>query len=558
MTKILLIQPKSPETFWKLTGWLRVTKEKALVPPLALATVAALTPSEFEVEIVDEEVEDIDFDTPCDLVGITGYTHHALRMFEIAAEFRKRGVLTVGGGSACTIHEKDFRPHFDVLIVGEAEEVWPRFLAEWYRGGHHDLYRGARDLDLSLSPPPRWNLLDLSPYNMATVQTSRGCPYDCEFCDVVALFGHRMRTKPIEHILLEIRNLEQADRKRIFLADDNLIGNKGFVKELLKALIEFNGTLKEPISYYTQLTLNVAKDEELLDLFKEANFPMVFIGIETPKEESLVETNKKHNLLMDIKEAVRRIQSRGIVIISGLIVGFDSDDLDIFPMQSRFLVEAGLIVPMLATLKAPRGTKLWDRLNREGRLIQGDKCDTFGEFSCNFIPKNMTKTQLEENCLALFREVYSFPHFLKRFNNLIDQVDLNKVKTDSPLAWNIQSRKKRECFLATAYMIKHFVLDGDREKRRFFFSLVRTALRKGIVCFPLVYETLIFFISQSQFVRYLEHRATQPMPLPSPLGLVKKGFPGGNRSQKRVQSGPSFLDNAPLRSYSISEKSKDF
>ena len=525
MKKILLIQPKSPETFWKLTGWLNITKEKALVPPLALVTVAALTPPKYEIKIVDEEVKEIDFDTPCDLVGITGYTHHTPRMLEIASEFRKRGVLTVAGGSACTIHKEKFRPHFDVLINGEAEEVWPRFLADWEQGKHLDLYQGASDLDLSISPPPRWDLLDMNPYNSVMVQTSRGCPYDCEFCDVVALFGHRMRYKPIEHILKEIQNLERANRKRIFLADDNLIGNKGFVKKLLNALIDFNKTLKQPISYYTQLTLNVAMDEELLDLLKEANFPMVFIGIETPKKESLIETNKKHNLLMDIKEAVRCIQSRGIIIISGLIVGFDSDDLDIFSTQSRFLVEAGLTVPMLATLKAPRGTKLWDRLNREGRLIQEDGCDTFGDYSCNFRPKNMTKSQLEENYLELFREVYSFPHFLKRFKNLIDQVDLDKVKKNSPLAWNVRFRRKKDCILATVFMIRHFVVDGDREKRTFFFSMVRTALRKGLICFHLVYETLIIFISQSHFVSGLPNKSA-----PHTLGgsYRPRVFPSGS------------------------------
>jgi len=228
---------------------------------------------------------------------------------------------------------------------------------------------------------------------------------------------------------------------------------------------------------------------------------------------------------MDIKEAVRCIQSRGIIIISGLIVGFDSDDLDIFSTQSRFLVEAGLTVPMLATLKAPRGTKLWDRLNREGRLIQEDGCDTFGDYSCNFRPKNMTKSQLEENYLELFREVYSFPHFLKRFKNLIDQVDLDKVKKNAPLAWNVRFRRKKECILATVFMIRYFVVDGDREKRTFFFSMVRTALRKGLICFHLVYETLIIFISQSHFVSGLPNKSA-----PHTLGgsYRPRVFPSGS------------------------------
>lgn len=477
---------------------------------------------------MDQETQDINFDTPCDLVGITGYTNHAVRMFEISSEFRKRGILAVGGGSFCTLHTEECRPHFDVLISGEAEHVWPKFLADWENGEHRNYYKGERNADLANSPVPRWDLVNLDNYASAIVQTSRGCPYDCEFCDVVALFGNRMRFKPVDHILNEIKIIERITTKGIFLADDNLIGNKKFVKELLKRLIEFNKTLKRPLCFCTQLTLNVAKDEELLDLFKQANFGMFFIGIETPNEESLVESNKKHNLLLDMKEAVRRIQSRGIYIISGLIVGFDSDGPDIFRMQSNFLIEAGLTIPMLTTLKAPKGTKLWARLKKEGRLLQEGNCDTFGEYTCNFIPKNMSREELEENFLALFKEIYSYSHFLKRFENLINQVDLKKVKTDSPLAWRMRSRRKWDYILATAYIIKYFIFEGDQKKRKFLFSLIIVALKKGIICFHLVYETLVFFISQFNFIQHLENReskALKSFPVSYRLDLeALKGF----------------------------------
>ena len=491
-----------------MTGWLRETGQKALLPPLALATLAALVPPDYDVEIVDEEVRPLDFDTPCDLVGITGYTNHASRMFAIAAEFRKRGVLTVGGGSYVTIDPERCRPHFDVLVCGEAERVWPQFLEDWERGGWQTLYRGESDLDLSLSPLPRWDLVDLRPYTTAIVQTSRGCPYDCEFCDVVALFGNRMRYKPVEQILREVEDVARRSRKSIFLADDNLIGNKRFIKALLRELIALNGRLPSPVSFATQLTLNVAQDAELLDLFKRANFFMFFIGVETPREASLVETNKKHNLLMDMVEAVRRIQSRGIYIVSGLVVGFDSDDASVFRQQSRFLMQAGLTAPMLATLKAPRGTALWRRLEAEGRLIDGEACDTFGDYACNFIPKNMSREELEDNYLRLFRRVYSYSHFLRRFRTLVGQLDPREIATHSPLTWRMRRRRWRDYSLAVLFMMLRFLWLGGRRDRRFFLLLIHHARRKGWAACHLIYETLVFFISQRRFVESLVRQRT--------------------------------------------------
>jgi len=473
MKRILLVQPKSPETFWKMSGWLEVTGQKALLPPLALATLAALVPPEFEVEIVDEEVRPVDFDAPCDLVGITGYTNHSRRMFELAAEFRKHGVLTVGGGSYVTIDPEDCRPHFDVLIRGEAERVWPQFLSDWQAGTVQAHYQGESELDLALSPLPRWDLVDQRPYTTAIVQTSRGCPYSCEFCDVVVLFGNHMRYKPIGHILREVEDVAHRSNKSIFLADDNFIGNKRFIKDLLQEFIALNARLPAPVSFATQLTLNVAKDEELLDLFKRANFFMFFIGVETPREASLIETNKKHNLLMDMVEAVRRIQSRGIYIVSGLVVGFDSDDPAIFDQQSRFLREAGLTLPMLATLKAPRGTPLWRRLEAEGRLLPGDDCDTFGDYACNFTPKNMTKEELEQNYLKLSEKVYSYSHFLRRFRTLIDQLDPRETQHHSPLSWSMRRRRKWDYLLAICYLIHRYLIAGSGRDRRFFKALVR-------------------------------------------------------------------------------------
>lgn len=500
MKKILLIQPKALETYWKLTGSLKFLNKKCLVPPLGVTTVAALTPPTYEVIIVDEEVEDIDFDIDCDLVGISGYTLHAKRMFEIAYEFRKRGVLTVGGGPFCTSHSDDCAPHFDVLVCGEVEHVWTDFLADWETGEFKRHYQGEEDIDLAATPLPRWDLLKTDEYCVGMVQTSRGCPYDCEFCDVISLFGNKMRYKPLEKISEELAAVVQKGFQEVFIADDNLIGNKGFVKNLLNLIIDFNARQKIPIRFITQVTLNLAKDEDLLDLFKKANFYMLFIGIETPKEESLVHTNKEHNLKLGMKEAVRRIQSRGIFIVCGMIVGFDTDDLEIFDAQRNFLREAGLAVPMLGVLTAFKSTKLWDRLEKENRLLPMDTGDNFAK--TNIIPKRMTAQELEKNYLKLLHEVYHPEHFLKCFEETLNQVDLNLIKKDSYLE-KLQRPSNLTLYNAgiTFRLFTHYIFNKDRKKRTLFWSALKIILKKGTLCLPILVSLLLYFTAGSHFLQ---------------------------------------------------------
>ncbi|MFQ5560295.1 MAG: radical SAM protein [Nitrospinota bacterium] len=500
MKKILLIQPKSPDTFWKLNGAVEITGKKTPIPPLGLLTVAALTPPKYHVQIFDEEVEEIDFDAECDLVGITGYTLHSQRMFEISEKFRERGILTVGGGPYCSSHPKDSADHFDVLMCGEGENIWSQFLADWEKNDHQKLYKGEEGLDLSSSPLPRWDLVKLKNYSAAMVQTSRGCPYDCEFCDIVSLFGRKNRHKPLENVMREVKLLEQSGCWEIFFGDDNFIGNRKFAKALLVELIELNKTLKKPLRFITQVTLNVAQDVELLDLFKRANFFSFFIGIESPKRESLIETNKGHNLNFDMKEAVEKIQSRGIFIISAMIVGFDSDDIGIFSLHSAFIRETGLTIPFVGILMAPKGTKLWSRLEKEGRLLpEAETGDTFN--TSNFAPMKMGKKELEDNYMKLLKEVYSCLHFLKRFQSLIDQIDLKKVKTDSPLAEQMKLKNFRAFSMGVTFrLIRHFLFHRDKEMRSFFISTLKIAFKKGLVCFPLVIELLVYFKAQKEYV----------------------------------------------------------
>ena len=499
--KILLIQPKTPENFWTLQKFIDLMHKKGNFPPISLATVAALTPSNYEVVIIDENIEPIDLGIECDLVGITGYTVHAQRMFEIASEFRKRGVLTVGGGVYCSSHLEQCLAHFDVVIKGEAEKIWAEFLDDWERGEIQRCYVEEDSIDLKISPQPRWDLLPIDRYLAGIVQSSRGCPNDCEFCDVTVLFGHKCRYKRANQVMQEVKWFVDHGAIEIFLADDNFIGSKKYAKEILKHLIELNRNLKKPIAFFTQVTVTVAEDDELLCLLREAGFVALFIGIETPKKESLEIANKKINLRLDLKEAVRKIQAHGIMVYSGMVVGFDTDDLEIFGQQEQFLSEAGIMVPMIGMLVAAKNTKLWKRLEREGRLVPDSE---FGdqERETNIIPLLMTKTELENNYFKLIKKVHGSDHFLSRYRSFISQIDLKLIGPDSILAKYMDIKNFRAAlFLWTLRVIKDYLFSLDPIRRKLFFSVMRLTFAKSIMCLPLALNSLAYFLSLDGYVK---------------------------------------------------------
>lgn len=504
MKTIGLIQPKSTNSFLNLTGSFEFTKKKAMCPPLGLATVAALTPPDYKVEIIDEQVNEIDFDKKYDMVGITGYTLHSARMFEISAEFRKRGILTVGGGPFCSGHSEDSKPHFDVLVCGEVEHVWGEFLADWERGDFKSFYQGEEGMDLSVTPMPRWDLVDINDYSGGIVQTSRGCPYDCEFCDVVSLFGRGNRYKPIKNIIKEVQYMADKGVGEVFLADDNLIGQRKFIKDILHELIELNKTLKAPLRFITQLTLDVSKDIELLDLFKQANFWMFFIGVESPNADTLILADKKHNLRLEIKESIRRIQSRGIMVWAGMVVGFDTDSPDIFKQQSEFLIDTGITVTNVAMLVAYKGTKLWTRMEKEGRLLEyPDKMDTLTCASQNFVPKTLTPEQLKDGYFWLLKNIYSDAHFLKRFESFIDQIDLNELNKNSHSSRVLSLKHVKLDVIAFAFrVVRYYLFTMNSKRRKLFLTAFKIGMKKGGETLPYIISCLYLFKSFREFVEY--------------------------------------------------------
>ena len=501
MKKIVLIQPQTPENFWTLHTFLHLMNKHGNIPPVSLATIAALTPETYEIEIIDENIQTLDFEIECDLVGITGYTVHAPRMREIAAEFRKRGVLTIGGGVYCASHWEECRPHFDVLIIGEAENTWPQFLDDLKHGDYRDCYVEHDFIDIRKSPLPRWELVPVEKYLSGIVQASRGCPNDCEFCDVTAQFGRQCRNKHVDQVIEETRRLIARGVIEVFFADDNFIGNKTKAKVILKRLIALNNHIRRPVAYVTQVTLAVANDEELLRLFREAGFIALFVGIETPKKESLEIANKQTNLMLDIKAAVRQIQSHGIMVYSGLVVGFDTDDLDIFALQEEFIRDTGIIVPMIGMLVAAKNTRLWKRLEQENRLVPnreyGDQ-----ERTTNIVPLLMTRTELQTHYYNLIRKVHGVDHFWMRYQSFIHQVDLDKIDRASILTRYMALKNFRlDLMWWTLRVVALYILSSDKTHRTLFFKAMGITIAKSIRCLPLALNALAYFKSLDAYVK---------------------------------------------------------
>jgi radical SAM superfamily enzyme YgiQ (UPF0313 family) len=438
MKRILLITPdKTPDTGYaqmlqnkeRLQG--PATKLRAVMAPVELATLAAVTPPEFAVDLWDEAVRgkitpETDLGKEYDLIGVTGYLAHVVRMQEICREFRRRGVLTVAGGPAVSGSPERFRGTFDVIFLGEAEYTWPQFLREWAEGKHIAEYRQIERPDIADSPVPHWDKVqDVdTAYVTGGVQTTRGCPFDCEFCDVIHLFGRRPRHKPIAAVLEEIKTLEKLGVRRIFFCDDNFYGNPKYMKELLKQLIPLNNSFERPIGYMTQITINVAQDEEALELLSEANFWQLHIGIETPRKASLMEVNKFQNAKGDLVQDVLKIQSYGVMIKSLMMVGFDHDDASIFDELYNFLQKACIPSIQLSLLQSYPGTPQTARLLKEGRVIDMDRYaemdETYGV--SNVIPKLMTREELFEGFLGLEERLRSWKAFGERLIGAIRAV----------------------------------------------------------------------------------------------------------------------------------------
>ncbi len=418
MANVVFINPRFNVSYWGLEHALPLMGKKANLPVACLPLLAALTPPEHQVTLVDENVEPLDFDrlAKADIVGLTGMSVQRARMHEILTELKQRGVFTIVGGPWVTVREDYFGDLADVIFVGEAEETWPQFLREWKEGRHAPHYEQAEKSDMSTVPTPRFDLLKNDQYMFGSIQFSRGCPFQCEFCDIIVTFGRRPRLKTSAQVIAELEALLARKVYMVFIVDDNLIGNKKAVKLLLHDLIAWQQATGYRMTFFTEASLDLAEDPDLLRLMVEAHFVSVFIGIESPNEASLRETKKHQNVRKGgtIVERVRTIQDAGMEVWCGMILGFDHDDATIFDAQRDFLHAASIPNAMIGMLAAIPKTPLHERLALEGRLDTAD----VPEFGTNVIPLHMSREELCEGYVRVFRELYHPDAFFTRLDDL--------------------------------------------------------------------------------------------------------------------------------------------
>ncbi len=421
--RILLVYPECPDTFWGFKRALKFISRKAAQPPLGLLTVAAMLPDQWEKKLVDMNVtrlKDKDLEW-ADFVFISAMSIQKTSAQEVIARCREANVRTVAGGPLFTTDYDDFLDEVDHLVLNEAEATLPRFLEDLKRGCAERMYTSGEFLDLVKTPLPLWELVDIRKYASMNVQYSRGCPFDCEFCDISVLYGRRVRTKSRDQVLTELDALHSRGwRGDVFFVDDNFIGNcKKLKGEVLPAIVEWMDTKRHPFNFQTEASINLSDDEELMQLMVRAGFNSVFVGIETTNEDSLVECNKLQNKNRDLLACVRRIHESGLRVIAGFILGFDSDPPSIFERTSAFIQNSGIVSAMIGLLNAPRDTKLYQRLAEEGRLLDDGTGDSM-DFSINFVPA-MDYDTLIKGYKTVIRTVYSPAAYYQRVKKFLKE-----------------------------------------------------------------------------------------------------------------------------------------
>jgi len=418
--RLLLINPRYPESFWSFRWAVDsvLPGKRAINPPLGLATVAALCPPDWQVTIVDENVEPIPLDPQADLIGICGMGVQFRRQRTLLDFYRRRGHHVVAGGSYASLCPEFYEGHADTVVAGEAEYVWPEFCRDFAAGRAKPLYRETGLVKLEDSPAPRFDLLKLDLYTTATLQFSRGCPYRCEFCDIIVMFGRKPRHKRIEQVRRELDGLRAAKVRNVFFVDDNLVGNKAVAKELLRFLAEYQAEHDRPFSFGTEASINLAQDAELLELFRDAGFGWLFIGIESSDPATLKAALKTQNMQEDTLTSVRRIYSYGIDVLAGFIVGFDQDTTETFDVQHDFIVESGIQAAMVGLLTALPHTPLHKRLEAEGRLRGGpEAAHNNTRLGTNIVPLSMPYDVMVERYRKLFERLTSDEGIAARVRN---------------------------------------------------------------------------------------------------------------------------------------------
>ncbi len=431
----LLVQPKTPTTYWSMDSAVKSWGFKAVMPPLGLMTIAAMLPSHYDVTILDLNARELDASLfeKADVVFVTGMWIHREGFIEIVRLAKRLGKTVVAGGpfvqsayTAVARGEEDYMAsdNIDHLVLNEAEITLPQFLADYEEGKAKKVYTSKERPNLSQTPSPRFDLVNPNDYGSMSLQFSRGCPFSCEFCDIIQMFGRVPRTKSPDQFMQEIENLYATGyRGHLFIVDDNFIANRNIVKELLRKMVSWQQARQYPYLLFTEASVDLAADPELLDLMAKAGFVSVFLGIESPDPNTLRATKKKQNVRCDMDASVRKIQEAGIEVMGGFILGFDTDTPDIFDRQISFIQRNGIAQSMVGILAAMPNTDLYTRLEKEGRIIDlkekqtGDNVDA----TLNFVPI-MPADDLTRGYKRVVSESYDPKKYFERALALISRL----------------------------------------------------------------------------------------------------------------------------------------
>lgn len=418
--RALLVYPEYPETFWSFKHALKFIAKKAVYPPLGLLTVAAMLPDDWDPRLIDMNITPLRDDDLrwADIILISAMSIQTHSVHEVIKQCKAFGKCIIAGGPLFTSIPEDFAD-IDYLVLNEAEVTFPPFLQDFRAGHAQHQYTSIERADLRLTPTPRWELISPQNYVSMNIQLSRGCPFDCEFCNITSLFGRVPRIKDTTQMLAELDAIYALGwRGGVFFVDDNFIGQKQQVKNtILPALISWMNQRKHPFIFNTQVSLNIADDSELLTRMSEARFSTIFIGIESPNEASLTECNKIPNKDRDLLANIRTIHQAGLQVQAGFIVGFDNDPASIFEQLIKFIQESGIVTAMVGLLNAMPGTRLYQRLQNQHRLLQdttGDNTD----YTLNFSPV-MTSESLMQGYQHIIESIYAPNAYYQRLKQFL-------------------------------------------------------------------------------------------------------------------------------------------
>jgi radical SAM superfamily enzyme YgiQ (UPF0313 family) len=482
--KVILIYPEFPDTFWSFKHALPFIRKKASLPPLGLLTVAAMLPPEWAKRLVDLNVtkltkRDLAW---ADIAFVSGMAVQKSSAHHVIDRCKEAGLKVVAGGPLFILEHEEFET-VDHFVLNEGELTLPAFLEDFKMGHARRMYSSSEFADIQKTPVPLWELADMNRYASMSVQFSRGCPFHCDFCNVTSLLGHRPRTKTARQIIAELDSLySQKWRGGVFFVDDNLIGNKALLKtELLPSLIEWRKN-KKGFPFNTEISINLADDEPLAEMMAKAGFDAVFIGIETPNENSLIECGKTQNLKRDLVEDVKRIQRAGLQVQGGFIVGFDNDTVTTFQRLIDFIQKSGIVTAMVGMLQAFPGTKLYERLKSAGRLLEktsGDNADG----TTNIVP-TMKMDVLQKGYKNLMNHIYSPEAYYRRIKTFLREYRPRKIK--NPLSIR---RSSDYLFAFLSSILRLGIIGKERVE---YWKLVLWALFRRPKMFPLAVTLAVY------------------------------------------------------------------